>query len=61
MCQECEAETVAAWQLPLNQRPIPPASGEGAIYSPEYLARKEGNARGAYPPGWHPLDVPDSG
>lgn len=36
-------------------RPIPRASGEGAIYSPEYLARKEGNAKGTEPDQWRYL------
>ncbi|MFC5799140.1 hypothetical protein [Streptomyces formicae] len=30
-------------------RPVPPLSGEGAIYSIEYLTRREGNAYGTEP------------
>lgn len=33
-------------------RHVPTFSGEGAIYSPEYLIRREGNAYGADPGGW---------
>ena len=33
-------------------RDVPERSGEGAIYTPEYLARKEGNANGADPRAW---------
>lgn len=31
---------------PLEERPVPRHSGEGAIYTPEYLKRAEGNRRG---------------
>jgi hypothetical protein len=43
---------VRQWSLPRQERRIPPRSGEAAIYSPEYLARKEGNAIGAEPEDW---------
>lgn len=33
-------------------RPVPHYSGEGAIYTPEYLRRREGNARGTEPHQW---------
>ena len=33
-------------------RPVPFFSGEGAVYSPEYLRRREGNARGTEPTQW---------
>lgn len=36
-------------------RRIPHYSGEAAIYSPEYLERKEGNAKGAEPTMWRSL------
>lgn len=35
------------WQREPRVRPIPRNSGEAAIYSPEYLRKREGNARGA--------------
>lgn len=35
-----------------KDRPVPELSGEGAIYTPEYLARKEGNANGVDPRAW---------
>lgn len=41
-------------------RPIPYSSGEGAIYTPEYLERKEGNAKGAQPQTWRWMHVPSS-
>ncbi len=40
---------------PTKMRPVPERSGEGAIYTPEYLARKEGNARGAEPAEWREI------
>ncbi|MET9385325.1 hypothetical protein ABZY09_30700 [Streptomyces sp. NPDC002928] len=36
----------------MERREIPRNSGEAAIYSPEYLRRREGNARGAQPYNW---------
>lgn len=39
------------WESPLT-RPVPFYSGEGAIYAPEYLQRREGNARGTEPHQW---------
>ncbi|MFF6988377.1 hypothetical protein [Streptomyces sp. NPDC010273] len=36
-----------------STRCVPHFSGEGAIYSPEYLARKEGNAKGTEPERWY--------
>lgn len=52
MCRTCEAE--AARQLPaVEHRSVPHFSGEAAIYSPEYLARKEGNANGTQPRDWY--------
>ena len=33
-------------------RPVPQYSGEGAIYTPEYLRRREGNDRGAEAGFW---------
>jgi len=33
-------------------RPVPHYSGEGAIYTPEYLRRREGNDRGTQPEYW---------
>jgi hypothetical protein len=33
-------------------RPVPFYSGEGAIYTPEYLRHREGNARGTEPHMW---------
>jgi hypothetical protein len=34
------------------RRPVPHFSGEAAIYSPEYLARREGNRLGVDPEAW---------
>jgi hypothetical protein len=39
------------WESPLT-RPVPFYSGEGAIYTPEYLRHREGNARGTEPNQW---------
>ncbi|OEJ24270.1 hypothetical protein AS594_07005 [Streptomyces agglomeratus] len=33
-------------------RPVPYESGEGAIYSPDYLIQREGNAYGSAPEDW---------
>lgn len=58
MCQQCDTERVRLWGLtlpPLEERLVPYGSGEAAIYSPEYLARKEGNAKGAEPAQWRRL------
>lgn len=33
-------------------RPVPHYSGEGAIYTPEYLRQREGNAHGTEPHQW---------
>ena len=52
MCQQCEEEYVNPRTLPLDQRSVPYFSGEAAIYSPEYLERKEGNAKGVSPGLW---------
>lgn len=38
---------------PPLMRHVPERSGEGAIYSPEYLARREGNSYGTQPHIWH--------
>lgn len=35
-----------------HEREVPERSGEGAIYSLEHLARKEGNRRGTDPYRW---------
>lgn len=35
-----------------KSRPVPRESGEGAIYTPEYLERVEGNRRGTDPDHW---------
>jgi hypothetical protein len=40
------------WDDPPHTRRVPAFSGEGAIYSPEYLARKEGNSKGSDPEFW---------
>lgn len=51
---------VQEWQAPQERpqdRPVPWKSGEAAIYSPEYLRRKEGNARGTAPSEWR-LNTP---
>jgi hypothetical protein len=38
-------------ESPLTRR-VPFDSGEGAIYTPEYLRRREGNDRGTEPHLW---------
>jgi hypothetical protein len=40
------------WQREPRRRPIPRNSGEAAIYSPEYLRKREGNAQGAEGHQW---------
>ena len=35
-----------------HMRDVPHWSGEAAIYSPELLARREGNSRGTEPHNW---------
>lgn len=40
------------WQRGPRKRPIPRNSGEAAIYSPEYLRKREGNAYGVDPNVW---------
>lgn len=52
MCVDCDARDAALRALPAGQREVPERSGEAAIYSPEYLARKEGNANGVRPERW---------
>jgi hypothetical protein len=52
MCVDCDARDAALQALPVAQREVPQRSGEAAIYSPEYLARKEGNALGTRPEAW---------
>lgn len=52
MCIACETCDAAERALPAAQRLIPERSGEAAIYSPEYLTRREGNANGARPDFW---------
>lgn len=59
MCQNCYAPLVASagdpvWEDngPPLMRPVPERSGEGAIYSPEFLGRREGNAYGTKPYAW---------
>lgn len=42
----------ADYDKPPHTRPVPERSGEAAIYSPEYLERKEGNRRGTDPDRW---------
>lgn len=43
--------------LPPGQRAVPEFSGEGAIYTPEYLARREGNASGTDPDWWREMST----
>lgn len=43
--------------LPRLSRFVPHFSGEGAIYTPEYLARREGNALGAQRNRWRWMPV----
>lgn len=50
------------WKAPVeppHTRPVPEASGEAAIYSPEYLERVEGNRRGTDPTLWRKFYVPE--
>lgn len=44
---------------PPHMRPVPGNSGEGAIYSPEFLERKEGNRLGASSGYWRRMFVPE--
>lgn len=46
-----EAPLVLDVKSPL-MRPVPHYSGEGAIYTPEYLRQREGNAHGTEPHQW---------
>lgn len=57
MCIDWEARNAAKRALPAGQREVPERSGEAAIYSPEYLTRREGNANGTRPEAWR-LRVP---
>lgn len=53
MCYWCDDEGLStSWDTPLPERAVPCSSGEAAIYTPEYLAQKEGNAKGAAPQNW---------
>lgn len=52
MCIVCETRDAAKRALPAAQREVPERSGEAAIYSPEYLTRREGNALGTRPERW---------
>jgi hypothetical protein len=56
MCIDCEAERFRPLK-PVAEREVPQRSGEAAIYSPELLARREGNALGTRPEAWR-LAVP---
>lgn len=58
VCEWCETEVPGSLP-PLGQRPVPRESGEAAIYSPEYLERKEGNREGVDPSLWRKFYVPD--
>jgi hypothetical protein len=58
MCQQCEEWPTMPHDAPPQTRPVPYSSGEGAIYTPEYLARKEGNAKGVQPGHWRSFTVP---
>jgi hypothetical protein len=51
MCIDCEAERFRPLK-PVAEREVPQRSGEAAIYSPELLARREGNALGTRPEAW---------
>jgi hypothetical protein len=51
MCVDCEAERFRPLK-PVAEREVPERSGEAAIYSPELLTRREGNANGARPERW---------
>lgn len=55
MCIACEERPYAL--KPVIEREVPVRSGEAAIYSPEYLTRREGNALGTRPEAWR-LAVP---
>lgn len=55
MCIACEERPYAL--RPVIEREVPVRSGEAAIYSPEYLTRREGNALGTRPETWR-LAVP---
>ncbi|MGW6602874.1 hypothetical protein [Streptomyces sp. NPDC055036] len=53
MAEECDR---GPWgydpdESPLT-RPVPRHSGEGAIYTPEYLRKREGNAHGTDAYAW---------
>lgn len=58
MCRYCTGGIDIPWDTPIEKRPIPRESGEGAIYTPEYLARKEGSSLGALSELWRDMYVP---
>ena len=63
MCKQCAPTwipTPEATYPPLDEAPpltrnVPHFSGEGAIYTPELLARREGNSKGIDPQFWRDL------
>jgi hypothetical protein len=64
VCRDCNSRNMNNVGAPVwgddrepGERHVPEHSGEAAIYSPEYLARKEGNARGATHEYWRSMSI----